>query len=235
MKSDYLSLKAEIKAMEYTFKLLNADPEQIKNGKIYSELPIKSPIKGFIRSVNVRSGKFVQAHENLFEIVNNDHIHAHFLVYEMDIQKVKVGQKVRFKVASLQEEEFEAEIFSVGKVFESNPKAVEIHAEIENEEGLLISGMYCRGKIITGEQYKNALPSDAIVREGERKYIFSAVLKDSEWEFEAIEVITGIESDAWVEVKLLDEIKPNTKFAHNQAYYLLSEWKKHESGHEHSH
>ncbi|MEQ9149228.1 MAG: efflux RND transporter periplasmic adaptor subunit [Cytophagales bacterium] len=235
VKSDYLSLKAEIKSLEYTLKLLNANPEQIKNGKIYEELAIRSPISGYIRSVNVRGGKYVQAQENLFEIVNNDHIHAHFLVYEMDIQKVKVGQKVKFKVASLENKEYEAVIFSVGKVFESDPKAVEIHAEIENEEGLLISGMYCRGRIITGEQIKNALPVDAIVMDGDKKYVFTAGIHGLEWEFAPMEVITGLESEDWVEVKLLEDIKPETKFAQNQAYYLLSEWKKDEAGHGHSH
>lgn len=235
VKSEYLSLQAETKGMENTLNLLHLNPKRIAQGKIYNEAAIRSPINGYIHSINVRRGQYVQAQDILFKIVNNDHIHAHFLVYENDVQKVKIGQKVSFQVASMDTKEYEAVIFSVGKVFVPEPKAVEIHAEIENTDGRLISGMYCRGRILTDESFKLALPADAVVREGDKKYIFTAEMHGLEWEFEAMEVITGIESDNWVEIKLLEEIDSNVKFVYNQAYYLLSEWKKDEGGHGHSH
>lgn len=235
VRSEYISLQSEVKSLESTLELLNIAPKDVLDGKMYKQISLRSPIKGYVRTVQVRIGQYVKPEQQLFEIVDNSHIHAHFLVYEKDIHKVKIGQKVRFTVASMPDQEKEAVIFSVGRVFESDPKAVEIHAEIENEEDVLISGTYCRGRIITDDVKTAAMPEEAVIREGNRKYIFKASRLEGEWEFKPVEVITGIASDSWLEIRLMEDLPENTPFAYNSAYYILSEWKKGEEGHGHSH
>ena len=69
------------------------------------------------------------------------------MVFEKDVHKVKKGQKVSFTIQSAPDTELTAEIYSVSKTFEDNPKAVHVHAEIENKKGNLIPGMYIQGKI----------------------------------------------------------------------------------------
>ncbi len=64
----------------------------------------------------------------MFMIVNTDHIHADLMVLEKDVYKVKKGQKCPLLWSLFRENTLTAKIYSVGKQFEQNPKAVHVHA-----------------------------------------------------------------------------------------------------------
>ncbi|MBU3928631.1 MAG: efflux RND transporter periplasmic adaptor subunit, partial [Bacteroidetes bacterium] len=213
-------------------KLLQLDPEKIKQGDIIEQVPVISPINGFIEKVNVKTGQYVEPQTQMFEILNNDHIHADLMVFEKDIYKVKEGQKVNFSIESQSGESMSAIIFAVGKSFEQNPKAVHVHAEIENKKGLLISGMYITGRIATGNDYVYALPESAIVNDEGKPIIFISERANGIWNFKPEEIITGQQDVGFVEIKLLSPLKKGSLVAMNNAYYLLSEMKKSETGEE---
>lgn len=237
IQADYLSMKGNVKGYEAQLKLMGLSLEKIKQGEIYEQVPVPSPISGHIRLVEVKTGQYVQPQTEMFEIVNTDHIHADLMVFEKDMHKVQEGQKVRFTIESLPDKELEATIYAVGKSFEQDPKAIHIHAEIENKEGLLIPGMYIRGRIMTADIQSYALPEAAVVREGEKYFIFTAKKEndngETEWAFEPVEVITGAKDDGWIEIKLLKPLLEKAKVAWNNAYYLLAEMKKGEAEHSH--
>lgn len=232
IQSDFHSLTSEVNNLEAQLKLLKLDPEKIRQGTIYEKVPVVSPISGFIEKVDVKTGQYVEPQKQMFEVVNNDHIHADLMVFEKDIYKVKEGQKVAFSIESLSGETLSARIFAVGKSFEQNPKAVHVHAEIENKKGLLISGMYITGRISTGNDYVYALPEGAIVNEGGKSYIFLREKDKESWRFSPVEIIIGQQEDGFVEIKFLAAPKAGSLFAQNNAYYLLSEMKKSETGEE---
>lgn len=232
-KSEYNSKKALVSGLEAQMKLLGISHTQVQNGIITETVSIKTPINGFIRLVEIKTGQYVSPQKELFEIVNLEHIHADFMVFEKDVAKIKEGQKIRFQVESA-DEELEATVYSVGKNFEENPKAIHIHAEIEKKEGVLLPGMYVRGKILTEtDSMVYALPESAIVNEGNKNYIFSATKQQDEWEFTPIEIIEGTKSEQWTEVRLLQTTPSNLKVAWNNAYYLMAEMKKGDAEHEH--
>ncbi|WP_341216231.1 efflux RND transporter periplasmic adaptor subunit [uncultured Wocania sp.] len=236
-EADYLSIKAEVKGYESQLRQLNISPSKIRNGEIYEYVPVTSPIAGYIEKVKVQMGQYVAPQTPMFAIVDNEHIHADLMVFEEDIHKVKKGQKISFTLESVPNSNLTGEIYSVGKQFEQNPKAVHIHAEIDKKEDFLIPGMYINGKIRTGEAPVMALPEDAIIEEGGKPFIFTAQkhLEDGEleWELKPIEVRTGITEDGWVEIKLLEPLLENTQVVFNNAYYLISEMQKGETSHSH--
>ncbi|AEL28007.1 efflux transporter, RND family, MFP subunit [Cyclobacterium marinum DSM 745] len=234
IQADYQAMKGEVKGYEAQLKQLSLNVEKIRSGEIYGYIPVVSPIHGFIQKVKVQIGQYVDPQTKMFMIVNTDHIHADLMVFEKDIYKVKVGQKVSFTVESVPGNTLTAKIYSVGKQFEQNPKAVHVHAEIDQKEDFLIPGMYINGKIRTGDNQVKALPESAIIEEEGKPYIFMAEAHEedgkTEWAFKAIEVRTGITEDGWVEIKLLEPLPEGTKVAWNNAYYLISEMKKGETG-----
>lgn len=232
IQSDFLSLTGEVKNLEAQLKLLKLDPEKIKQGNIVEQVPVISPINGFIEKVNVKTGQYAEPQMQLFEVINNDHIHADLMVFEKDVYKVKEGQNVTFAIESIPGEKLSAKIFAVGKSFEQNPKAVHVHAEIENQKGLLISGMYITGRIATGDDFAFALPEGAIVNEDGKQVIFISEQEGDNWKFEPVEILTGQQEDGIVEIKLLSPLKKGSLVAMNNAYYLLSEMKKGETGEE---
>lgn len=237
IKAEYLSTKGLVKGYEAQLRQMGLSTPRLQNGEVYDEIPVASPIDGNVRLVNVKIGQFVQPETELFSLVNIDHIHADFMVFEKDIDKVKEGQEIRFRIESAPDNELRARIFSVGTAFEQDPKAVHIHADIEGEKGNLLPGMYVRGRIYSEQTKVTALPDAAVVREGNSYYIFTAERiedeENSEWHFDPVEVKIGKSDDGWKEIKFLNPIAEKTLVAWNNAYYLYSEMKKHEADHAH--
>ncbi|MCV9385413.1 efflux RND transporter periplasmic adaptor subunit [Reichenbachiella ulvae] len=232
-KADFLSTKAATQGLESQLKLLGLNIHTVQSGKIYSKVPVYSPISGYVRLVEVKTGQYVQPQTEMFELVNVEHIHADLMVFERDVHKVSKGQKVHFSTESLPDIELVANIYAVGKAFEQNPKAIHIHAEIENKVGQLIPGMYVNGRIITGEKMRMSLPNEAVVRDGDRYYVFAAEEMQEEWEFVPKEVVRKEQDGMWTAVEFVQQIESNQKVAWNNAYYLLAELKKSEAGHDH--
>lgn len=236
-KAEFQSMKGLVQGSEAQLKMMGLSLDKLQGSEIYNQVPVKSPIDGYIRLVEVKMGQYVEPQTELFEIVNIEHIHADFMVFEKDMHKVKIGQKIKFISESAPDKELTAIIHSVGKAFEQEPKAIHLHAEIENKEGLLIPGMYVRGRIMVSDAQNYALPEAGVVREGDKHFIFKVKKeKDhgkTQWAFQPIEVIVGVTDDGWTEVKLLKPLKKGAKIAWNNAYYLLAEMKKGEAEHEH--
>lgn len=235
--ADYQSQKGEVKGYEAQLKQLSLNINRIKEGNVYENVPVVSPIDGYIEKVLVQVGQYVDPQTKMFLIVNTDHIHADLMVFEKDVHKVKKGQKVTFVMQSAPDKSLSAEIFAVGKKFEQNPKAVHVHAEIKKTDDNLIPGMYINGKIHTKNNRVNAVPEEAIIEEEGKPYLFVAEKHnedgETEWAFKPIEIRTGITNEGWVEVKLLEPLKAGTKVALNNAYYLVSEMKKSQTSHSH--
>ncbi|MEP0713753.1 efflux RND transporter periplasmic adaptor subunit [Algoriphagus sp.] len=237
-KSDFQVEKAEVQGLESQLRQLNLNVEKVRSGDIYEYVPVVSPIDGTITEVRIQVGQYVDPQTEMFEVINTDHVHADLMVFAKDVYKVKKGQKVILLMESIPGKTFTAEIFSVGKKFEQNPKAVHVHAEIQEETDMLVPGMYINGRIVTGAGTEvTALPGEAIIEEEGKSYIFIAEQHqengETEWSFKPVEVITGEENEGWVEIKLLEPLPEGTLVAYNNAYYLVSEMQKSQTSHGH--
>ncbi|WP_340152430.1 efflux RND transporter periplasmic adaptor subunit [uncultured Marivirga sp.] len=235
--ANYQAVKGEIKGYEAQLKQLSLNIESIKEGEIYQYVPVISPINGYIEKVKVQIGQYVEPQTEMFMIVNTEHVHADLMVFEKDVHKVEVGQEIKFSVATVPGSNLSAKIYSVGKKFEQNPKAVHVHAEIEQKKNFLIPGMYINAKIETSKEKVMALPEEAIIEEEGKPYIFLAekLQKDgeTEWAFQAVEIRTGMKADGWVEIKLLESLPAGALVAWSDAYYLISEMNKSKASHGH--
>ncbi len=236
-QADYQAMKGEVKGYEAQLKQLSMNVEKVREGDIYQDVPVVSPIDGYIEKVLVQVGQYVEPQTAMFMIVNTEHTHADLMVFEKDVYKVKKGQKITFTVESVPGATLTAKIYSVGKQFEQNPKAVHVHAEIDQKEDFLIPGMYINGKIHTESNAVKALPEEAIIEEEGKPFIFLAEKHEEdgevEWEFKAVEVRTGLTDEGWVEINLLEPLPKDAQVAWNNAYYLISEMKKSQTSHSH--
>lgn len=230
-KANLNSAKGLVNGLKAQLRLLHLDPQEVINGNIVSQIPVLSPISGAVQEVNVKTGQFVEAQTGMFEILNTEDVHADLEVFEEDISEVEVGQPVFLSLGS--GEELKAEVLTIGKVFEQDPKAVHIHAEIEDQPENLVPGMYVRGKIATGNSETVAFPEDAIATEGNNFFVFKAEREGDAWSFKPVEVILGEKDKNWVEVNFISPVEPETKFTYNNAFYLMAQMNKGEGGHSH--
>lgn len=233
-KSLYSSTKGLAIGLENQLQLLGISPSSVQQGRIAQEAPVISPINGYIEDVEVKTGQFVLPDTSMFEVVNTEHIHADLMVFESDITKIKKGQKVKLIIEALGNKELIAKIYSIGKSFEKEPKAVHLHAEIEHKDNSLIPGMYVKAKIITNETIQPALPNSAVFQEGDLYYVFVAEKGGNKtWKFTPKEVSIKTISDGFTAFYFKDEITIKTLVAQSGAYYLMAELKKSETEHTH--
>jgi len=250
--NDYMNKKTAIQALKMKLNMLGISANSVANGTIYSVLRVTAPFTGTVSLVETNIGAYVAPLSKLFEVVNNDELHADFRVYEKDINKIKIGQQLFFTTTSLDGIEFEGQIHAISPVFEENPRALHIHADIQNNKKNLIPGMYIQGRIIAENVLTSTVPNAAIVSENEKTYIFIQTEKDdhkdevsstdeqghdshseNELTFEMVEVISGQTSENYTEISVITPLATGAKIAISGAYYLLAEMGKGETEHSH--
>lgn len=232
-EANFKASKAKANGLKAQLRQLNISATGIENGTIYQRVALRSPIEGFIQKVEVKTGQYVEPQTPLFEVVNTHHVHADLMVFEKDVHQLKIGQKVSFNIQSMPDKELTAEIYSIGKTFEQETKALHVHAEIENKEGNLIPGMYIQGRIEANATQLTAIPESAIIEDAGKHYIFSVEKEGEDWSLKPVEVITGNTDGNWTAISFLETPKPDSKFAYNNAYYIMAELKKGSAGHSH--
>ncbi len=232
-EAQYEASRSMANGLEAQLQQLNVNASGVRKGTIYQRVALRSPIEGYVQKVEVKTGQYVEPQTDLMEVVDTHHVHADLMVFEKDVYKVKKGQMVTFNVQSNQGQELTAEIYSVGKTFEQNPKALHVHAEIENKQGNLIPGMYIQGRIQTDNTMTRAIPESAIAIDGNRSFVFIAKREGDDWGFTPVEVKKNIHDGEWIAIDFLTEQEPDTQYAFNNAYYLMAEMKKGEAEHSH--
>ena len=232
MRVEYESAVAEMQSFQARLRLLGLDARRILQGEMYETIPVSAPIDGFVEHVSVVSGRYTDATSTLFEILDNSHIHAELMVYERDVHKVDPGQEVLFRYTHQNGHElYVGRIFSIGKVFEENPRGVHVHAEIDQPSDDLLPGMYIDGRIVTDSDRRPALPDDAVLRNENGHLVFIELPPQGDETgemsvFRAISVRQGISDHGYTEVHFFEPLPETARFVTNGAFYLLTEMNK---------
>ena len=165
--------KARLASLEKQLEQLNINVSKVSEGSFVSEAPVVAPISGTIGHIVINIGSFADLSKSLMTIIDNSQVHCDLLVYEKDLYKVKVGQKVNFILTNQNNKQIVGEIYGINQSFESESKAIIAHAVIKNASKLnLIQGMYVSALIDVGNQVTNSLPVDAVVKSQGREFIF---------------------------------------------------------------
>jgi len=234
--SDYNSMMARVQGLRSKLLLININPDKINPAGISGKANIYAPISGYITKVMVNIGKFVNANQELFEIVDTRHLHAELTIFEKDVPKLKIGQKIRFVLNNETAERF-AEVHLIGREI-SAERTVRVHGHLSQEDKNLLPGMYLKAMVEIGLATTTALPDKAIVQSAGKSYIFIAAEEMNEEKipeaadknktpekhipFKRIEVTTGVSENGYTEVILPEGFDRSSKVVINGAYDLLS-------------
>ncbi len=224
--TDFKNLKAQINALEQKLALIGINPANLSEDKISRFINLISPIAGFVTNVNISLGKFVTPTDVLFEIINSDKLFLDLTLFEKDVDKVSLGQKVKFCVNN-ETEMHEAVISLTGKSVNSD-KTYKVYAGVKGFCKNILPGMYVNAIIETSGIKVTTLPSDAIVSFDDKDYIFVFDKNKEEdgkpfTEYRIIEVHKGINYNGYTEIELPEGFDEETaKVVVKGAYNLLS-------------
>jgi len=215
-KANYQTQLVLIKSLEEKLKLIGLHPNKLTADNISNSIHIYSPITGFVSAVNVNIGKYVNPSDVLFELVNPSDIHLALSVFEKDINKLSIGQKLFAYTNTNPDKRFLCEIILISKNL-SNQNSAEVHCHFEQYDKSLLPGMFMNAEIELSGDEVSALPSEAIVRFENNQYVFIA--KDNN-QFEMLQVQTGNTENNFTEIIGADSLA-NQTFVTKGAYNLL--------------
>ncbi len=220
-KADFESQKVMVKGYSEKLRLINIDPDKLKEETISRTVPLYSPINGFVSKVNVNIGKFVNPDNVLFELINPDDIHAALTVFEKDMDKVRIGQSVMVSFADDPSKEYACEIILVTRNVDENRSGT-LHCHFHNKPRQLLPGMFLNAKIRINSKPVTTLPEEAIVRYGNSEYVAEQIDART---FRLLPVQTGLRADGSVEIIATEGQLENKKFVLKNAYAVLGKLK----------
>lgn len=223
---EYRNLSALVKSLEQKLMMIGINPDGLSADNISSSVSLRSPISGYLKSVNVNIGKFASPTEVLFEVVNSDRLYLELTLFEKDAEKAVAGQKVKFSVNN-GNREYEAVIAQTGKSV-GNDKTIKVFADVTGRNANVLPGMYVNAYIQEAGNEVTTLPSDAVVSFDDKDYIFVFVSNKQEdgklfAEYRMVEVQKGVSSPEYTEVILPEgfDIK-SSEIVIRGAYNLLA-------------
>lgn len=215
-EADYSSQKIALKAYSEKLKLIGINPETLNESTISRNVNIHAPIDGYVATVNVNIGKYVNPSEVLFELVNPTDIHLSLTIFEKDINKLFVGQKLNAYTNNDPENKHACEIILIGQNL-STERSVEVHCHFEDYDKTLLPGMYMNADIEVRSNNSLTIPTEAIVNYEGKTYIFIQV---ENYNFELTEIEIGNSENNFTELLNAEKIK-NKNIVTKGAYSLL--------------
>jgi membrane fusion protein, heavy metal efflux system len=220
-QADYSSQKILVKGYSEKLQLIGISPARLTESNISRSVTVHSPINGFVSKVNVNIGKYVTATDVLFELINPDDMHAALTVFEKDITKVKIGQKVKVSFVDDPSSVYNCEVILVTKNVDESRSAL-VHCHFEAQPKNLLPGMFLNATVSVSNANILTLPEEAVVRFENKQYVYESLGKN---EFRMTEVQTGITQNGRIEVNSGIEGFVTKKFITKNAYAVLSKMK----------
>src|SRR5215203_510066 len=224
-KTTYQTQAILIKSLEQKLRLININPEKITVNTISRTINVYSPINGFVSGVNVNIGKYVNPSDVLFELDNPADIHLALDVFEKDLDKLFIGQKLIAYTNSQPAKKYPCTILLIIKNL-SDERSAEVHCHFEQYDKSLVPGMFMNADIEVKSSNAKVLPDDALVRFENKQYLFIAKGNNHTdgYRYEMIEIKAGNSENGFTEI-MIDEKMANETFAVKGAYNLLMKMK----------
>lgn len=224
-KSQYESMLARNSGLRSKLMMININPDKLSSQSIQNTITILSPISGYVTSVNVNIGMYVNPTDIMFKIVDTEHLHAELTVFEKDVPKIKIGQKVRFTLAN-ETKEREATVFLIGREINAD-RTLRVHCHLDKEDTDLLPGMYLKAYVEAGTESLPSLPTESIVSFEGKDFVF--IKENKNGHYKMVEVLKGVSELGFTEVTLSKSLTNETECVVHGAYDLLAKMKNSEA------
>ncbi|MES2565555.1 MAG: efflux RND transporter periplasmic adaptor subunit [Bacteroidota bacterium] len=223
--AEYTSQKVLTKSLSEKLKLIGVNPDNLNENSISRSINIVSPINGFVSRVKMNVGKYANHTDVLFELVNPEDIHLALTVFEKDIHKLFIGQKIVAYNNGPEPKKYKCEIILIGQDI-SSERAVTVHCHFMEYDKILIPGMYMNAEVEVSTNNAFVVPDEGIVLFEGKQYVF---VKLSDKKFEMQEVTTQNSENGFTQIIFPDHSDLQDKtFVTKNAYTLLMKMKNNE-------
>jgi cobalt-zinc-cadmium efflux system membrane fusion protein len=207
------------RSLNQQLELLGMPPNIVEHVNSHNDvectIPIRTPQAGIVLERSVNEGELVDPGKVLLMVDDLGTLWLMADIFEQDLDKVKVGQTVEFRVDSRPSQVYKAKLDFVAGSIDPETRTLAVRANITNSNHDLKPKMFARLTINTGRQGALAIPADAVQELGSRKVVY-VPRPDGTFEERTVEV--GEPSGDMVEV--LSGLKPGEKLVSGGSFML---------------
>jgi cobalt-zinc-cadmium efflux system membrane fusion protein len=196
IQMEYNTQRISLSSLEQKLRMININPGSISENNISRTIPVYSPINGFVSKVNVNTGKFVNPSDVLFELIDPSSIHLNLKIFEKDLNKLSMGQKIVAYTNNQPDKKYAGEISLISRDL-SAERTAEVHCHFENADKNLAPGMYMNAEIEVKSNNTLAIAEEAVVNFEGNGYVF---VQKTTKEFEMFPIETGTSENGFIEV-----------------------------------
>ncbi|MCH7615733.1 MAG: efflux RND transporter periplasmic adaptor subunit [Nitrospinae bacterium] len=185
---------------------------------------VRAPIQGIIVKAALTLGARVEAGEELFTLINLDHVWLEARVYAQDIPKISQNARASFlphgMTGLILPDQVNSRLVAIGNVIDPATKTLPVIFEVDNPNHSLKVGMHADVFIETGEKSESVVISPtAVLHESGKKVAFVQTGGET---FEKRFITTGITTSLEDEevVQILEGIKAGERVVTKGAYAI---------------
>ena len=165
--------KAKLTIEQTKLKVTNAK-NNLTNAKAnVTKMTVTAPIGGVVTAVNNSNGDSALPAKSVLTIVDMSTIKIKVSVDELDIEKIKLGQKAQVKFGAIKDKAYEGTVETIAQIgtTQNNVTNYDVVVSMANPEGIKL-GMN-GNVIIQVESKENALviPAEALVESNGKKFV----------------------------------------------------------------
>lgn len=222
-EADFQATKAKAESLKRQLALININANELTPENIRSKLPILSPIAGFVDGIHLVQGSFLPVAGKAMTIISKEHLHIELVVFEKDAGSIHKGQLVHVSIPDIPGKTLEAEVFVVGQSINMD-RQINVHAHLidEEQESMLVPGMFLEAKLIQDPKESWVVPVTAVVvSEGQSFVLVQRDKTATGFKLEKIAVKTGVESEEMIELLPNEALDERTVILTHGAFNLL--------------
>ncbi|MBN9295715.1 MAG: efflux RND transporter periplasmic adaptor subunit [Filimonas sp.] len=197
VQNDYKVQQVLLKSLEEKLRIIDINPATLNVNNISRDVPVYSPITGYVTKVNVNIGKYVNPSEVLFELVNPQDIHAAITVFEKDITAIQKGTTGKVYLADQPDKPYDIEAILVTRNINENRSGL-VHCHFETPHQNLLPGMFLTCVFEINNKEGIVVPEEAVIRSEGKEYVFVAK-GNKTYELTPIEI--SARENGWVALK----------------------------------
>jgi cobalt-zinc-cadmium efflux system membrane fusion protein len=225
-ESQSISEAAELRAAAERLRaygLSPADLAAIDRGasNMIGKVPLRAPVAGTVVSRHVSLGQAVERATDAFKIIDLSRLWVLLDIYEKDLRRVYVGQKVELRTETYPGEVFRARVAHVSPLIDEKTRTANVLIEFVNPNGKMRPGQFVSAKLL-GEGNQAAVEVLAVPRRAvtsvEGKSVMFVRTKDG---FQRRIVETGLSDAEHIEIK--KGVEEGEMVATDGAFLLKSE------------
>jgi cobalt-zinc-cadmium efflux system membrane fusion protein len=182
---------------------------------------LRAPINGTIVERNITPGMEVRPDldKPLFVISNIKTLTVLMNVFEVNLAKIKLGQKLSVSVPAYPNETFPATVQYIGQVMDEQTRTVQVRCELPNPDGRLLAGMYATINVESDPNDQAiVIPLTAIYTEEDKDYVFIKIDNDH-YRQRAVKIGLRLNNNAVV----IDGLQANEQLVTEGALMLRAE------------